>query len=93
MRNFHVKKNTLKYFCPTVNVEQLWSLLGNQTLEEYKKRKDGKAPVVDVVRHGFFKVLGKGELPKMPLIVKARFFSRDAEKKIKEAGGACVLTA
>lgn len=88
-----MKKNTLKYYCPTLNVEQLWSLLGNKTLEAYKDRKDGKAPVVDVVRHGYFKVLGKGALPQIPLIVKARFFSREAEKKIKEVGGACVLTA
>jgi len=30
-----------------------------------------------------FKVLGKGVLPKQPVIVKARFFSRRAEEKIK----------
>ena len=38
-------------------------------------------------------VLGKGVLPKQPVIVKARFFSRVAEEKIKAVGGACVLTA
>ena len=38
-------------------------------------------------------VLGKGVLPKQPVIVKARFFSRRAEEKIKAVGGACVLTA
>jgi large subunit ribosomal protein L27Ae len=38
-------------------------------------------------------VLGKGNLPKQPVIVKARFFSKVAEKKIKEVGGASVLTA
>ena len=42
---------------------------------------------------GYSKVLGKGSLPKQPLIVKAKFFSRSAEKKIKNAGGACILTA
>ena len=93
MRNFHVKKNTLSYFCPTVNVENLWSLIGEKTKQKLSGDKAGKAPVVDVVRHGYFKVLGKGVLPKQPIIVKARFFSKDAERKIKEAGGACVLTA
>ena len=39
------------------------------------------------------KVLGKGELPAIPVIVKARYFTKEAEKKIKSAGGACVLTA
>lgn len=38
-------------------------------------------------------MLGKGRLPEKPVIVKARFFSRLAEIKIKEAGGACVLVA
>jgi ribosomal protein L15 len=42
---------------------------------------------------GFFKVLGKGNLPSYPIIVKAKYFSKDAETKIKEAGGACILTA
>jgi large subunit ribosomal protein L27Ae len=38
-------------------------------------------------------VLGKGPLPQIPIIVKAKLFSKGAEKRIKEAGGACVLTA
>lgn len=42
---------------------------------------------------GFFKVLGKGKLPDQPLILKAKFFSKLAEKKVKAVGGACVLTA
>jgi len=40
---------------------------------------------------GAFKLLGTGKIPKAPLIVKARSFSAGAEKKIKKAGGACVL--
>ena len=46
-----------------------------------------------LILQGYFKVLGKGSVPKQPLIVKARFFSRLAEQKIKAGGGACVLTA
>lgn len=42
---------------------------------------------------GIFKCLGKGKLPKQPIAVKAKFFSKEAEKKIKDAGGACILTA
>jgi hypothetical protein len=33
--------------------------------------------------HFLCQVLGKGVLPKQPVIVKARFFSRRAEEKIK----------
>ncbi|VUZ57004.1 unnamed protein product [Hymenolepis diminuta] len=68
-------------------------IVSEQTYQKYKSSKDGKAPVIDCVRKGYFKVLGKGILPKVPVIVKARFFSRRAEEKIKSVGGACVLTA
>lgn len=46
-----------------------------------------------IVFQGYYKVLGKGKLPKQPVIVKAKFFSRRAEEKIKAVGGACVLMA
>lgn len=42
---------------------------------------------------GYYKVLGKGFLPKQPVIVKAKFFSKRAEEKIKSVGGCCVLQA
>lgn len=81
-----------KFFCPTINVDKLWTLVPEEMRLENKDKKD-VAPVVDVTDQGYFKVLGKGQLPKQPIIVKAKFFSRDAEKKIKGAGGACILTA
>ncbi|XP_075261768.1 large ribosomal subunit protein uL15-like [Convolutriloba macropyga] len=90
MRNFHLKKNPRH--CPTVNIDQLWSLVP----EEDKKACEGnkKAPVVNVLNHGYFKVLGTGMVPsRTPMIVKARFFSKTAEQKIKKAGGACIVTA
>jgi len=90
MRNFHLRKN--QHWCPTVNLDKLWSLVSEQTRVHYAKKTD-KAPVIDVVRAGFHKVLGKGRLPKQPCIVKAKFFSKSAEEKIKEVGGACVLVA
>ncbi|XP_016391337.1 60S ribosomal protein L27a-like, partial [Sinocyclocheilus rhinocerous] len=91
MRHYHLKRNTL--FCPTINLDKLWTLVSEQTRVNYSKKPDGPAPIIDVVRAGFFKVLGKGKLPKQPVIVKAKYFSRRAEEKIKGVGGACVLTA
>ena len=41
--------------------------------------------MINVARAGYLKVLGKGVLQKKPLIVKAKFFSRQAEEKIKNA--------
>lgn len=94
MRNFHIKAHTLARYCPSVNVEKLWSLVKEKDLKvvESKDNTD-KAPVLDLTQLGYFKVLGKGTLPNKPLIVKARLFSARAEEKIKKAGGACILTA
>ncbi|XP_051016981.1 60S ribosomal protein L27a-like [Acomys russatus] len=52
------------------------------------KTKTGAAPVIDTVRWGYYKVLGKARLPKQSVIMKAKFFNRTAEEKIEGAGGA-----
>ena len=89
-RRFHLQKNL--GFCPTVNVEGLWHLAGEEALKASQSTK-GKAVLLDVTQHGFFKVLGKGRLPNIPIVVKARYVSKQAEEKIKAAGGAVILTA
>merc|ERR1712193_409573 len=76
--------------CPTINTDKLWSLVSEEVKAQAAAKKDA-ALVIDVTKSGYFKVLGKGTMPKIPVIVKAKFFSQTAEKRIKEAGGACVL--
>ena len=89
MRHYHLTRQS--YHCPTVNLDQLWTILGEEAL---KNTTAAKAPVLDVTEHGFYKVLGKGGLPEgKPLIVKAKFFSKLAEARIKAAGGECQLIA
>ncbi|KYM76254.1 60S ribosomal protein L27a [Atta colombica] len=90
MRNYHLRRNTK--WCPTINLDKLWTLVSEQTRLKYKD-VEGKAPVIDLVKAGYYKLLGKGRLPKQPVIVKAKFFSKQAEDKIKAVGGACVLCA
>ncbi|KAI5054868.1 hypothetical protein GOP47_0030013 [Adiantum capillus-veneris] len=78
---FHKTMN--KFYYPIVNVDNLFSLLPNST----KFSPKGKGPFLDVTPSGYFKVLGKENAPPTPLVVKANFFSKLAEKKIKEVGG------
>ena len=66
--------------------------MSETTRTQYANNKD-KVPVIDVLKAGYFKVLGKGRLPNQPVVVKAKFFSKTAERRIKAVGGACVLTA
>lgn len=91
MRYFHKTMN--KFHCPVVNLDKIWSLEGGDAAIEAAKAQAGKARVIDVTKHGFFKVLGKGGLPQVPVVVKAKFFSKLAEERIKAVGGACVLVA
>ena len=88
MRYFHKTNN--QYHCPVVNVEKLWALVSEET-RVANASDSKKAVVIDTRLAGYGKVLGKGRLPSQPLIVKARFFSKRAEEKIKAAGGCCVL--
>lgn len=87
MRHFHLTRN--QYHCPIVNIDKLWSLPHDASASE----SSGSLPVIDTLKAGYGKVLGKGFLPMKGAIVKAKFFSRSAEEKIKAAGGVCVLVA
>ena len=90
MRQYHVKANA--EYQSIINLDKLWTLVTDETRTKYAESKD-KVPVIDVVKAGYFKVLGKGRLPNQPVVVKARFFSKTAERRIKAVGGACVLRA
>lgn len=85
MRTFHQLKN--HHFRPTINVDKLI------TLPEAKvEAPEGSVPVIDLVHLGKFKLLGKGVVAK-PFIVKTRFISKQAEEKIRSAGGVVKLVA
>jgi large subunit ribosomal protein L27Ae len=89
MRQFHQMKN--RTHAPTCNLDKIFNIAGDGVYEA-AKNGGGKAPVIDLVAHGYFKLLGNGQI-NVPVIVKAKYFSKLAEKKIKEAGGACLLSA
>lgn len=48
MRNYHLRRN--QKFCPTINLDKLWTLVTEQTRLKYKDNAEGKAPVIDAVR-------------------------------------------
>ena len=92
MRHYRIKKNA--EWCPVVNLDKLWTLVSEETRKKYTDKKELKvAPVIDVTKAGYFKVLGKGRLPNIPVVIKAKLFSKTAERRIKAIGGACLLTA
>lgn len=73
---------------------QLWSLVPVEHRAKYiEGKKEDTVPVLDLLPLGYSKVLGKGRIPKVPMVVRARYFSKEAERKIKEAGGVVELVA
>ncbi|KAB5533393.1 ribosomal protein L18e/L15P [Coniochaeta sp. 2T2.1] len=73
---------------------KLWSLVPAEEREAYLAgKKTDTLPVIDLLPLGYSKVLGKGRLPEVPLIVRARWVSKLAEEKIVAAGGVVELVA
>lgn len=48
MRNYHLRRNTK--WCPSLNLDKLWTLVSEQTRLKYKDNAEGKAPVIDIVK-------------------------------------------
>ena len=92
MRYFHKKQN--QFWRPVLNLDKLWTLVPEEKRDEYMKSPNpAAAPVIDTLAAGYGKVLGKGRIPNVPVIVKARLVSKLAEEKIKAAGGVVELIA
>jgi len=70
---------------PTIHVEKLWSLVSEQLRKPWEDKKD-KVPVIDVMKTGYTKVIGKRKPPEHPVIVIARYFTKKAEEKFKLSG-------
>mmetsp|Transcript_25619 Transcript_25619/g.63125 ORF Transcript_25619/g.63125 Transcript_25619/m.63125 type:complete len:87 (+) Transcript_25619:3643-3903(+) len=84
MRHFHKIKHHAEV--SSINIDKISNIFF-----EKKKYKNEIVPLVDITHLGFIKLLGKGKTPTFPMIVKAKQFSKNAEKKIIKAGGKCIL--
>ncbi|KKA19479.1 60S ribosomal protein L27a [Rasamsonia emersonii CBS 393.64] len=74
---------------------KLWTLVPEETRNKYlsENASPDTAPVIDLLSLGYAKLLGKGRLPNVPVVVKARYVSKEAERKITEVGGRIQLIA
>jgi large subunit ribosomal protein L27Ae len=70
-----------------------WLLLHFVQVREAAAKDTSKAVVIDVTKYGLSKVLGKGQLPQQPVVVRAKFVSKLAEQKVRAVGGAVQLVA
>lgn len=91
MRRFHLLRN--QQWKPEINVDKLWALIPTELREKHLSGSSDTAPVIDLTALGYAKLLGKGQLPKAPIVVRARYVSKLAESKITKAGGVIELVA
>ena len=50
-------------------------------------------PQINLLSLGYSKVLGRGRLPKAKFVLRTRYITAEAEKKVTEAGGVIQLVA
>ena len=86
MRHYHKKANIS--WKPTINLDQLRGLI---PADKSGVKRGDALPVIDLLAHGYSKLLGNGVAPLC--IVKARYVSEKAERKLHQVGGAIVLQA
>ena len=86
MRYF--RKTKQKNYCPIINIDKAYSLVSQANAMNQANLKNLK--LISSNDFNAFKILGKGKIPKMQLVVKAKFFSKKAVKKITQSGGNCV---
>lgn len=88
MNTYHIKKNAA--WAKSISTARLWNLIPEEQRNNILSNNDA-VPVVCTRDFGYHVVLG-GELPlDRPMIVKARHFTKNAEKAITEAGGKAII--
>ena len=58
MRRFHLTRNAS--WRPIINVDKLWTLIPAEQKKDLTETSE-VVPVIDTLRHGYGKVLGKGQ--------------------------------
>jgi len=89
-RGFKRPQKVLKEI-KTINLKDLDSLV-EQLLKEKKIKKDKQGIKINLSELGYDKVLGTGQL-KNRLIVEAKYFSKNAIKKLKENKGKAIVVS
>lgn len=72
-----------------INLKDL-DQLAEKLLEKKLVEKEGEKIKIDLKKIGYDKLLGSGRATK-PLIVEAKYFSKQAAKKLEESGGQAIV--
>ena len=77
---------------PILNIDKLVTFIPEKHREKYTDASSNTVTVLNLLDHGYAKLLSKGRIS-FPVVVRARYVSAEAEKKITDAGGVVQLVA
>lgn len=86
---YHIKKNAT--WAKSITAARLWNLIPEEQRNVFMKQADA-VPVIDARAFGYHVVLGGKLALDRPLIVKARYFTKNAEQEILNAGGKVIIS-
>ncbi|KAL6122845.1 ribosomal prt L27A [Nucleospora cyclopteri] len=87
MKDYHIKKNA--EWKRQISASSLWNLIPDNQRADIMKSDN--VPVIDAREFGYHVVVG-GKLPlERPLIVKARYFTKNATEEISRLGGKTII--
>lgn len=85
---YHIKKNAT--WARFISAAKLWNLIPEE--QRTKILSSNEVPVIDARDFGYHVIVG-GELPlNRPLVVKARYFTPNAEAEIAKVGGKAIIS-
>lgn len=85
---YHLKKNAT--WAKSISATRLWSLI--PTEQRNALMQNDAVPVIDARAFGYHVIIG-GELSlDRPIVVKARYFTKNAEEEIVNAGGRAIIS-
>lgn len=85
---YHLKKNAT--WERWISAAKLWNLIPSEQRDDILNSE--AVPVIDAREYGYHVIVG-GELPlQRPVIVKARYFTPNAEQEIIKVGGKAIIS-
>merc|ERR1712131_123861 len=87
MKNYHEKKNAT--WKRQISAARLWNLIPEEQRNEIIKSEN--VPVIDAREFGYHVIIGGKIDLERPVIVKARYFTKNAEAEITKLGGKAII--
>jgi large subunit ribosomal protein L27Ae len=87
-RLFHTKKNAT--WARQISASKLWNIIPEEQRDAFLK--SDSVPVIDARDFGYHVIVGGKLAIDRPIVVKARYFTKNAEEEITKLGGKAIIS-